>query len=454
MPTKILVSYRRSDSAAITGRIFDRLVSHYGKQSVFMDVDDIPLGVDFREHIRTALLSSDALIVVVGQRWLGGEGASARINDETDPVRVEVEAAIKNNIPVIPLLVEGAKMPKASDLPGSLHEFSYRNAAEIDAGRDFHSHVNRLIASIDQILKAKKAAPPVPELAPGISSVPRVGPSAKTDDATPTAPSRPSAPVGLTSASASQPTGGEAPLTPAFATANGGVLWGLPVHTQNFLGGIIVAVTALVLLLFTFYVSSPTVPRSMAILTALVGVGIAAGLIPVRSPRDVYGGLALLELAIFALIASAELPGQRGFAFGPGTAPRLFAGLLAGLGVATSIVGVVTDGPRIEQYKMRGPTLVITAIIMFAALIRPFGLVIATYLAFIVSILGSREMRWIESLIAAAAMTAFCVGLFVYLLGLPFQLTPQPNAFAILGNQFLDIFNVVLGLIQKLPKVL
>jgi putative tricarboxylic transport membrane protein len=229
---------------------------------------------------------------------------------------------------------------------------------------------------------------------------------------------------------------------------------GFAFHTDNFRGGFIVAITALVLLLFTFYVSSPTVPRIMAILTALVGVGIAAGLLPVRSPRDVYGGLALIELATFALIASAELPGQRGFAFGPGTAPRLFAGLLAGLGLAVTIVGLVTDGPRIERYRMRGPTLVILAILLFAALIRPFGLIIATYLAFVLSILGSREMRWIESLIAAAAMTAFCVGLFVYLLGLPFHLNPQPNAFAILSNQFLDIFNTILGIIRKIPSVL
>ena len=225
-------------------------------------------------------------------------------------------------------------------------------------------------------------------------------------------------------------------------------------HTDNFFGGCVIAVTAVVLLLFTFYVSSPTVPRVMAILTAVVGVAIAARFIPVRSPRDVYGGLALVELAIFALIASAELPGQRGFAFGPGTAPRLFAGLLAGLGLAVAVVGVVSDGPKIEKYKLRGPTLVMIAIILFAALIRPFGLIIATFLAYIISILGSREMRWVEAVIAAAAMTAFCVALFVYLLNLPFQLWPQSNAFAILGNQFLDLLKVVWGIIQKIPKVL
>jgi putative tricarboxylic transport membrane protein len=145
----------------------------------------------------------------------------------------------------------------------------------------------------------------------------------------------------------------------------------------------------------------------------------------IRSPRDFWGGLALIGLAILAIWASHGLPGQRGFAFGPGTAPRLFAGLLAGLGAAVALVGILDYGPPIERYKLRGPALVIVAILIFAAMIRPLGLVPATFLAFVISILGTAEMRWIESLIAAAAMTLFCVLLFVYLLGLPFQLWPR-----------------------------
>jgi putative tricarboxylic transport membrane protein len=149
--------------------------------------------------------------------------------------------------------------------------------------------------------------------------------------------------------------------------------------------------------------------------------------------------MALVKLATLALIASAELPGQRGFAFGPGTAPRLFSFVLAALGAIVALGGVFTDGPPIEKYKIRGPGLVIIAILAFAATIRGFnvtifglhivmpqlGLVPATFLAFMISILGSTEMRWIESLIAAVAMTAFCVFLFVYLLNLPFQLWPR-----------------------------
>ena len=221
------------------------------------------------------------------------------------------------------------------------------------------------------------------------------------------------------------------------------------VFTNVLKGGTIIAVVALVLFAATFYVSSPTVPRVMAIMVAMIGVAVAAGLLRVRSPQDFYGGLALVLMATFALIASAELPGQRGFAFGPGTAPRLFATVLAGLGAAIAIVGVLADGPRIEKYKVRGPILVIVGISLFAALIRPFGLIIATYLAFLVSNSGSKEVRWVECAIAAAVMTTFCVLLFVYLLNLPFQLWPQSNAPQLLLNQFADIFKTFYHLLGK-----
>jgi putative tricarboxylic transport membrane protein len=223
---------------------------------------------------------------------------------------------------------------------------------------------------------------------------------------------------------------------------------GLVAHANNFRGGVTIAVLALVLLMSTFIVSSPTVPRVLAILTALVGVATAAGFIPIRGPQDFYGGLVLVLLAILALVSSAELPGQRGFAFGPGTAPRLFSGLLAAFGAAVTLVGVFYDGPVIEKYKIRGPALVVVAIFLFAALIRPFGLVAATYVAFIISIMGSSEMKWIESLIAAAVMTLFCYLLFVKLLGLPFQLWPQSNGVDILVGQFAEIFKqtwIILG---------
>ena len=224
---------------------------------------------------------------------------------------------------------------------------------------------------------------------------------------------------------------------------------GSAVHQSHFLGGIIIAVLALLLLWGAFFIPNPMVPRSLAIAVAVISIAAAAGFLPVRSPQDFFGGLALVLMALFALVASADLPGQRGFAFGPGTAPRLFSGLLAALGFAITIVGVVSEGPAIERYKLRGPLLVIMAILLFAALIRPFGLILATYLTFMFSILGSKEMRWVESLIAAAGMTAFCWLLFVVLLNLPFQLWPQSNAATLLLNQFGDLSKGLLTLLQK-----
>ena len=200
---------------------------------------------------------------------------------------------------------------------------------------------------------------------------------------------------------------------------------GFSINTHNLIGGLIVAVLALFFLGWAFYVPNTLIPRFLAAALVVVGIGAAVGILPVHGPRDLYGGVALIMLATVALIASADLPGQRGFAFGPGTAPRLFSFVLAAIGAAVALGGVFAEGPPIEKYRIRGPFFVIIAILAFAAMIRPFGLVPSTFLAFMVSILGSTEMRWIESLIAAVGMTLFCVLLFVYLLNLPFQLWPR-----------------------------
>lgn len=158
----------------------------------------------------------------------------------------------------------------------------------------------------------------------------------------------------------------------------------------------------------------------------------------IRGPRDFYGGLALIALAVFALWAGSDLAGMRGFSFGPGTTPRLFAWLLIVVGAAIMISGLLTDGPPLESYALRGPAFVVCAIVVFAVTIRGFhfsffgfavripelGLIAATFLAYMIAVMGGREIRWLESLIAGVAMTAFCVVLFRYLLQLPFPLWP------------------------------
>ncbi len=123
---KILISYRRSDTAGVAGRIFDRLVARFGHESIFMDVDHIPFGIDFRDHIRETLLAGDMLLAIVGHRWLGPrEGARARMHDDNDPVRVEIETALQNGVTLIPVLVDGAPMPAPDELPSALEKFSY-----------------------------------------------------------------------------------------------------------------------------------------------------------------------------------------------------------------------------------------------------------------------------------------------------------------------------------------
>lgn len=159
----------------------------------------------------------------------------------------------------------------------------------------------------------------------------------------------------------------------------------------------------------------------------------------IRGPRDFFGGLALVVVAAIALWASSNLPGQQGFAFGPGTAPRIFAGLLMVVGAVVALTGLFVKGPAIEGFAVRGPAYVLLAILLFAATIRgirvelgaipihipALGMVPSTFLAFMVSLFGSSEFRLVESLIAAVGMTIFCVVLFVYLLQLPFQLWPM-----------------------------
>jgi F-type H+-transporting ATPase subunit delta len=160
----IIISYRRADSAAIAGRIYDRLVSQYGQNSVFMDIDSIPIGVDFREHISETLRGSDLLLAIIGHRWVGGGRGHTRISDETDPVRVELEVAFRNGVPIVPVLVDQAKMPKSTELPETLKSLRFLNAADVSSGRDFHGQIDRLLRAIDGVLARRQAPTAVADL--------------------------------------------------------------------------------------------------------------------------------------------------------------------------------------------------------------------------------------------------------------------------------------------------
>lgn len=145
----------------------------------------------------------------------------------------------------------------------------------------------------------------------------------------------------------------------------------------------------------------------------------------IRNPQDFYGGLGLAGLALFAFWAGSDLPGMQGFSFGPGTAPRLFAGLLLVFGLGIAAIGYFTDGPPLERYGIRGPMMIAVSILAFAAMIRPLGLVITSFVTFMIAATASKETRWIESTLMAIGLTAFCTFLFPYVLNLPFQIWPR-----------------------------
>jgi hypothetical protein len=151
VPGSIFISYRRDDSADITGRIYDRLIQHFSKEIVFKDVDSIPLGIDFRQHLEGALSQCRLLLAIVGDQWMGPEIAEdkRRIDDPRDHLRLELEVALSRNIPVIPVLVRKASIPGEDALPPSLRSIAYRNGIQVRADPDFHGDMDRLIKGIE-----------------------------------------------------------------------------------------------------------------------------------------------------------------------------------------------------------------------------------------------------------------------------------------------------------------
>ncbi|HZM23896.1 MAG TPA: toll/interleukin-1 receptor domain-containing protein [Anaerolineales bacterium] len=147
---KIFISYRRADSADVTGRIYDRLIQQFGKSAIFKDVDSIPPGVDFKTHLEKAVGRCKIFLVVIGDRWLDATDSKRRnrLQDPNDFVRIEIESALSRNILVIPLLVRGAVMPAEKQLPPSLRKLVYRNGISIRSDPDFHGDINRLIDAI------------------------------------------------------------------------------------------------------------------------------------------------------------------------------------------------------------------------------------------------------------------------------------------------------------------
>lgn len=157
---RIFISYRRADSSGYAGRLYDRLTGHFGKASIFMDIDAIPPGVDFVEYLANAIQSYEVVLVLIGDRWLSVTDAQGnrRLDDSHDFVRIEIASALKYNKLVIPVLVKGAQMPRATDLPSDLQPLTRRNALDL-SDKNFHHDVDDLIQGIEWALGVSDSAP-------------------------------------------------------------------------------------------------------------------------------------------------------------------------------------------------------------------------------------------------------------------------------------------------------
>jgi hypothetical protein len=170
--SRIFISYRRKDSAGYAGRLYDRLQDHFGEDLIFMDVDNIPPGEDFVEVLENAVSSCSAVVAVIGSEWLSATDVKTglrRLDNPNDFVRIELAAALANNIRVIPVLVDGADMPSEVELPDVLKRLARRNALEV-RHESFNGDSAKLISALEQIMKPvvppASAASPLPESPP------------------------------------------------------------------------------------------------------------------------------------------------------------------------------------------------------------------------------------------------------------------------------------------------
>lgn len=170
---RIFISYRREETAYSAGWLFERLAGHFGRDKIFKDVDSIDPGDDFVAVITTAVGSCDVLLALIGDRWLTitGKGGQRRLDDPDDFVRLEIEAALTRNVRVVPILVEGAQMPRADELPTSLADLVRRQALELSPSR-FDSDIRRLLRVLDKTLNEAQARPVATDHGHGVDKRP------------------------------------------------------------------------------------------------------------------------------------------------------------------------------------------------------------------------------------------------------------------------------------------
>ena len=160
MTSKLFISYRRGDSAGHAGRVHDRLEREFGSDCLFMDVNSVPLGVNFLKVLAEEIAKCDALLVIIGPGWLDArdDDGHRRLDNPDDFVRIEIETALKRGIPVIPILLEGTRIPKADQLPNSLKELALRNGLDI-RHVSFLDDMERLIRGLREVQPPQSSIP-------------------------------------------------------------------------------------------------------------------------------------------------------------------------------------------------------------------------------------------------------------------------------------------------------
>jgi len=217
---RIFISYRRSEADFPAGWLYDHLVAQFGRDQVFKDVDSIEPGEDFAEVIADAVGSCDVLLVLIGDRWLtiSDEDGKRRLDDPSDLIRLEIEAALARNVRVIPILVGRTGMPPAEQLPASLVRLARRQALELSPSR-FKSDMARLLRALDKTLVEEQARRGVEEPPNGRVDAGGAGELAGAvtveDEAGP--PVTPRAPVPVDEPAGGSTSAGRGPVDPAPA---------------------------------------------------------------------------------------------------------------------------------------------------------------------------------------------------------------------------------------------
>lgn len=149
MKGQIFISYRRDDTSWVTTSIYQSLLKHFSKEQIFRDIDSIPYGVDFLELIEKEVSKCEVFIAVIGKDWMRLTDVTNTLENSTDFVRIEIATAFKNQVRVIPVLIDGAKMPKPNELPEEMKPLARINAVPISNAR-FNADIDKLIEVLHQ----------------------------------------------------------------------------------------------------------------------------------------------------------------------------------------------------------------------------------------------------------------------------------------------------------------